>query len=131
MADYSREGAQPHGGHELASASTSIHRDAEKAPLPPFDPYAPVREDSIGRFWDEARQVNEWTDTGGEEFMQAAHALRVAELQHGIHVAESVARTHANLAENAQQLAERLREVARNVSHVGLTAEAPARTREF
>lgn len=61
--------------------------------------------------------------------MDAAHRLRVCDLQHGIHVAEHAARLHANAAENARALADRLRSVAEGIAHVGMeaTKESPYR----
>lgn len=106
------------GNGELSSEHVKL---AERQPLPPFDPYAPEAEDATEQFWNEARQVERWADSDHEEFMRSAHALRVAELQHGIHVAEAVARSHTIAAERALDLANGLREVAQTVAQVGQT----------
>lgn len=112
-------------GTELSSAHVKLASGG--VALPPFDPYAPEADDATEQFWNEARQVERWADSDHEEFMRSAHALRVAELQHGIHVAEAVARSHTIAAERALDLANGLREVAQNVAQVGQTT--PARER--
>lgn len=112
---------------ELDQALESIGLTKRETPRP-FNPEAPVRAGFPG-FLDDAALVHEWAETVGEDFQDAAHSLRLSELQHGIHVAEGLARDHHRYAEAALEVAEALRNVARNVSRVGqeVTAE-PLRT---
>lgn len=88
----------------------------------PFDRDAPTHAGYAGEL-DIFQQVEEWANTGGEDFMDAAHRLRVCDLQHGIQVAEHAVRLHLNAAENARELADRLRSVAKGIAHVGMVGE--------
>lgn len=90
--------------------------EVTKSDLPrPFDPYI----DNEDWYTDE-RQIADWAESAEARFEEAVSALSLVAVRVGITQAERVANEHRRRATQADELAQRLRNAARDASEHGM-----------